>query len=88
MKLKVFSIYDSKAGFYMEPFYSSSKLAALRSFSDLANKSDSFIAKHPEDYTLFELGEFDCDTGRFDLLPTNVSLGIAHEFVKPVHNNV
>lgn len=86
MKLKVFSIYDSKAEYYMTPFMCGTKGEALRIFSDAANDPQSFISKHPADYTLFEIAGFDRETGKYESLLTNVPFGLAHEFVTSKDN--
>lgn len=81
MKLKMFSVYDSKAEAYMQPFYSQTTGLALRSFEAACNKEDHDFYKYGADYTLFLLGEFDQNTAKFDLAPTPVSLGIALTFI-------
>lgn len=80
MRLVCFAIYDSKVGAYMQPFFQQSKGSAIRGFTDVANDSTSGLFKHPEDYTLFELGSFDDSTAQFELYDTPVSCGVAVEF--------
>lgn len=65
MKSKVYSIYDSAAKAFMQPFYQAGKGTAFRAFQDVVNTKDHPIHKHPKDYTLFELGEFDDETAGF-----------------------
>lgn len=81
--LKIFTVYDSKTGIYCSPFYLKARGEALRSFIDTAsgNSKDTLIASHPEDFTLFELGEYDDCTGTFDLYPAPVSCGNALELL-------
>lgn len=62
MILSVFTILDSKIGSYMNPFYAKNKGQALRDFIDLMKDSQSVISKHPEDYSLYEIGSFDQDS--------------------------
>ena len=80
MKLKIFSIYDSKAEAYHQPFYLTTKSLAIRQFTDLANDNSSQISKHPADFTLFYIGEYDDHTASFDLEKTKIALGTALEF--------
>lgn len=80
--LYVFSIYDSAAGYYKEPFCCNNKGIALREFADACNNPQTFLAKHPADYTLFLIGEFDDNTALFNQLNTPISLGKAIEFVR------
>ena len=81
MITKMFSVYDSKTEAYMAPFFMGARGQAIRSFVDTAGEGTSMIAKHPEDFTLFELGDFDDATASLSLHPTPVSLGIAIELL-------
>lgn len=63
MKMKLCSIYDSKAGAWLNPMSFQSTGQAIRSFGDAVNDGKSEFWKHPEDYTLFVVGEFDQLTG-------------------------
>ena len=82
MKLLAFSVYDSKAEVYGTPIFFATKGLATRAFEDQCNKSDSPIAQHPGDFTLFHVGEFDVDTGKFETLATPASLGTGVEYVR------
>ena len=87
MLLKIFSVYDSKVGAYMQPFFMRSKGEAIRGFTEIANDGKSSISVHPEDYTLFELGEFFDDSGVLSAHKTPISIGLALDFVRPVVAN-
>lgn len=80
MKQQIFSVFDSKAETFNTPFFMAAKGQALRGFADEVNRRDSEVAKHPEDYTLFHLGEVDLDTGLVVPLSTPASMGLALEF--------
>lgn len=54
----VCSVYDSKAEAWLPPMHFQSKGQAWRSFSDEVNRADSEFGKHPEDYALFVVGEW------------------------------
>lgn len=64
MFLKMFSIYDKKADQFNVPFFFAHDGQAVRAFSDLANDSQSTIAKHPDDYSLYCVGIFGDDVGK------------------------
>lgn len=68
MIMKVFSVFDAKAAFFGNPFYDQREGSAIRAFGDAVNKEDvnNGFYNHPEDYSLYMLGEFDNDTGAFD----------------------
>jgi hypothetical protein len=83
MILKVYTVYDSKAEAFLQPFFSQSKGVAIRSFQEAVRDEKSNISKYPEDFTLFELGEYDDANSKFNLHNTPQSLGVAVEFLTP-----
>lgn len=70
MITKMFSVFDSKAAFFGNPFYEQREESAIRTFGDAVNDPNpkNMWNAHPEDYSLFYVGEFDSDTG--EILPT------------------
>jgi len=78
--MKMFTVYDSKAEAYMLPFFAKSTGEALRTFSDTCQDKSHIFAKHPEDFTLFELGTWDEQTSNFVVYESKKSLGIALEY--------
>jgi hypothetical protein len=64
MKMNVYSIYDTAAAVYLRPFFMQSDGQALRSFSDIANDAEHDIGRHPEDYTLVRIGDFNDQNGQ------------------------
>ena len=82
MKQQVFSIYDSKAQAYFPPFCLHNPQMAIRQFSDMVIDPESRISKHPEDYTLFQLGEWDDQTSKYKISKNSPeSLGNGVQFV-------
>lgn len=68
MIMKIFSVFDSKAAFFGNPFFDQNEGSAIRNFSDAVNDSsnpNNMWHKHPEDFSLFYLGEFDNLVGSF-----------------------
>ncbi len=70
MKHNVFTVHDSKAQAYLPPFYLPEIGMAIRVFSDCVNSADHQFGKHPSDYTLFDLGVFNDNTGLMVLFPS------------------
>jgi hypothetical protein len=70
MKTKIYSVYDHKAGAFLQPFYMPNDGLAIRALQDCAYDQDHQFFRHPEDFTLFEVGEFDNQDCSFDLLPS------------------
>lgn len=68
MILKIFSVFDSKAAFFGNPFVDQREASAIRAFRDAVNKPDenNGFFRHPEDYSLFLLGVFDNETGEIE----------------------
>lgn len=62
-KINIFAVFDKKAVSYLQPFYFPQKGQAIRSFEDAVNDPQTSFNKHPEDYSLFKLGEFDDQSG-------------------------
>lgn len=84
MKLKVYSIYDSKVEAYLNPWFAQAKGEAIRALTELVNDSKTNIGKYPADFTLFELGEYDNANAQFNLHSAPVSVGVAIEFKNSV----
>ncbi len=58
MKLNLYTIYDSAAAYYKNPFALQTDAQAKREFTDIF-EGDNPIAKHPEHYYLLNIGTFD-----------------------------
>jgi len=84
MTLKIFTVYDLKSETYLPPFCMRSKGEALRSWQTIVNDDQSNFSKFPADFTLYEIGSFDDNSGELVYYP-RISLGSALEFRK---NNV
>lgn len=60
---KIITVRDRAIEAYGQPFFVRAIGEAIRSFVDETNRTESAIGAHPEDYELYEIGEFDEDTG-------------------------
>lgn len=87
MKIKIFSIYDSKAEAYLQPFFMMSKGQAMRAFDTAVNTAGDNFCKYAADYTLFELGEFDDTHAIFTTLNAPVSICNGIELKKGDNSN-
>jgi len=65
MLMKVFSLHDLKAGTFMQPFFFPSVGQAVRAVLDLATDMGTLVARHPEDFVLYHLGDWDDLSARF-----------------------
>ena len=87
MKQIQFTIYDNAANAYLPPFCLHNEQMAMRVFGDCIQSADHQFSKHPSDYTLFKIGEFDDISGQLtpEKAPQSLCNGI--QFVldqKPV----
>jgi hypothetical protein len=79
MKQIICTVKDRAADAYGRPMFVTSAGVAIRSFSDEINRNnaDNQLFNHPDDFDLYELGEFDDNSGLFSLheQPKLLSLG-------------
>lgn len=62
MIVQAYSLFDSKAKLFSQPFFALNDAVAKR-MCHASAQGDSALAKNPEDYSLFHIGEFDDDKG-------------------------
>jgi len=62
MKYAVCAVKDRAVDAFNRPIYVPTIGVAVRSFTDEVNRKDSELANHPEDYDLYELGQWDDGT--------------------------
>lgn len=82
MLFSVFSIYDSAVQTWLPPLFARNKGEMLRNFADGVQDPKSQLARHPGDYSLFEIGTFDDAKCKFSLLEAPIRLCMAMDFVK------
>jgi hypothetical protein len=88
-KLLMFAVYDHKAEAYGRPFFEKTLGLATRGFQEACNSPETQLNKYPEDYTLFQLGQYDEIKGSIDVEVTPKPLYKAIEFIKqPMENNI
>lgn len=62
--MKIYSVYDSKANAYLQPFFSENAATARRAIGPVVHDENHLFHKYGEDYSLFEIGEFDENNGQ------------------------
>lgn len=63
MVLRAYSIFDNKALTYHQPFFAPTNGAAVRMFQDTANDLNTSIGRHPSDFILYCVGDYDDQNG-------------------------
>lgn len=81
MKHKMFSVYDQVAKAWLPPFYYHNEFMAIRTFSDCINNPQHQFGMNQSDYTLFEIGEWDDDSGKIETYAENKLLGNGTKFI-------
>lgn len=82
MIFKMFSIFDSKASAFMLPFYAANVAVAKRNVMRAVEDESTDFSKFPEDYSLFEVGEWDGDEGKVAACVAPVSHGTLISFIR------
>ena len=70
MKMIVCAVRDRAANAFARPMFIPSSGIAVRSFQDEVNREDkdNQMYNHPDDFDLYELGVYDDENARFELL--------------------
>lgn len=84
MMMKIFSIRDAAVEAFLQPFFSPTTGAAVRSVSDAVNDPKHQFFQHAKDYSLWHLGDFDDATGAVSpLIPPNCVGNLIEFITKP-----
>lgn len=82
MKKRLYAIHDAKIEAFNSPFTMHTVGEALRGFVEVVNDPSTQFCKHPEDFTLFELGEYEESSGTISPYATPKPIGKAIEYKK------
>lgn len=80
MILKMYSVRDGAVDTFMRPWFARSDGEARRGMMDEMSNPQSQLARHPEDFSLFYVGEFDDETGLVSSPLQPVNLGLASSY--------
>ncbi len=80
MRMLFFAVFDSAAKRFLEPFAAETAEVAIRVFSQACKSEGHQFARYPADYTLFEVGAFEAESGMLMPLETPHNLGLAISF--------
>ena len=67
----IISVKDTAAAAFGRPIFVPTAAVAIRSFRDEVNRKDSTddMARHPDDFELYQIGVFDDSTGLVEVDP-------------------
>ncbi len=78
---KIYCIRDAKAEAYLPPFFLPQHGMATRVFTDMCNDTTHQFGAHPEDYTLWHIGQYDDSTGILTPESPHLALGKGIDYV-------
>ena len=79
---KIFTVHYSAAGAYLAPFFLHAEGIAIRTFTDCVNDPEHAFGRHPKDYNLMVLGEFNDSNGEITIYQAQKPLGNGLSFVQ------
>lgn len=79
-KLKIFCFKDDKSVTYGVPITAQTRGMFIRDVQDELHKGQAIWAKHPQDFAIYELGEYDPHTGSIELYDQKNCLGLVQDF--------
>ena len=83
--MKLFSVYDVKADHFSKPFFDESTANAVRGFEVVVNQDGTPFNQFPDDFRLYELGEFSRLDGSFKSV--KLDLGAARVMLRSKQPN-
>ena len=66
--MKIFAIKDNKSGTFDQPFFKATYSDAERGFLHLGKDEKTMLFHYPQDFSLYELGDYDSTIGMIDPL--------------------
>lgn len=78
-KHKMFVLKDDKSATYGPPFVEQTRGMVIRSLQEGLQQGQAVWAKHPQDFTLFEIGEYDVRTGDVKLYESKSCVGLVQD---------
>lgn len=79
-KHKIFVLKDDKSRTFGPPIVEQTRGMLIRSIQEGLQQGQAIWAKHPQDFTLFEIGEYDVRSGNIELYESKSALGLVQDF--------
>lgn len=77
---KLFLLKDEKSTSYGFPLSRETRGMFLRDIQEELKRGQALFAKHPQDFSIFEIGEYDALTGEVKLYESKNCLGLVSDF--------
>lgn len=86
MIVKAYSFLDTKVGLFSSPFFFVHEGHAIRAALEIGSDVSTAIGRHPADFILYLVGEFNDNTGLFTAIgPVSISTVLSLLPVKSTH---
>jgi len=66
--VKVYAVYDAKAAAFGNPVFQSTEGIMRRNFEDACSDPKSPLVQHSADYSLYEIGSYDQNSGKLEAI--------------------
>lgn len=88
MTYGIYSIFDAASGVFTAPTIDISDASAVRNFQMALENSGSIMNFKPDDFSLYQLGTFDVETGKIDAwpVPSRLIVGSDGDYRKEIVN--
>lgn len=87
MKKKLFTVFDAKVEAYLDPMLARNRGEATRIMVNTLKQAGNVFSQYPEDFTLFEIGEWDDSTGRIVEHEAHIPIKTLIELVEIAKND-
>lgn len=82
MIVGAYAIRDAKTEAFSQPMFFVTRGVAIRSFSEECENQGSALNKHPSDYALFYIGQYDDNSGQLTSSAQPEQIALAIDFKK------
>lgn len=79
-RYKIMIMKDEKSASYGMPITYQTRGMFIRDLQDELSRGQATFAKHPQDFTVFEIGEYDPQDGSVHLYEAKNCLGLVQDF--------
>lgn len=81
MVTKLFAVLDTKVEAFQAPMSFRTRGQAIRAFQEACSDNNTQFCKHPDDFVLFEIGEYDEGNGVITPYEAKVPIGTPRELM-------
>ena len=76
---RVFILKDDKSATYGMPITSPTRGMFIRELQEELSRGNAIFARHPQDFSIFEVGQYDPRTGELTMYESKTCLGLVQD---------